>query len=541
MSRPNPLVLFSILLASLAGFAWIGLRPGALLISAHEGDTYHLLDILFRMDRGQVPHQDFMTPIGILAFLPITAFMERGFGVGQSILFSQVLVGTVLLPFVFYAVWTRLTPKMGYFFGAFTMLLVVAVTFGGTEPGLSISMHYNRWAWAIAYVVIILAFAPARGAARPLIDGILIGAGLSALVFVKVTFFVALVPGIATVLLMRGSKSTIAATLITGVIIAIGATLVLGLSFWSHYVSDLLIVSSSDVRPNAGVSMSDLLTQSKSIAFTVVGFLIFLLVKRAGHYAEAFGLLLLVPGFFFITYQNFGNDPKWLVPMIALIVVLRPVPGEVLVNGADMHVAFTALATAAGLLFMHSITTLVMSPLRHAVQGAGTYEPLIPNLAGHQDILVRSDRGFSMTAQIELDVPGSAWFSFRELASRSEPLELAGVEIPQCEIMAGSLASFVAINRDLSKASLPPQSSIFVADVLTALWLFGDFAPVTHGAPWYYGDLPGVETADYVLVPKCGFLMSLRNTIIEDLNASDMVLTPIRDNELYALFSTGKL
>ncbi len=536
MSRPKPFILFSILLATLAGFAWLGLRHGALLISAHEGDTYHLLDILFRLQGGMVAHVDFMTPLGVLSFLPIEVFMAQGYGVGQSILWSQVLVAATLFPAIFYTSWSRLTPKVGYAFAAFTMAQILALSFGGTEPGLSISMHYNRWAWAVGFIVILLAFAPARGAIRPTVDGVVIGLGLSALVLLKVTFFVALLPGVALVLFLQNMRRTIAIAVATGVVVAVAATLVLGGGFWQQYIGDLLVVSASDIRPFPSVPLSDLLTQSKTLAITIVGFLIYLLVSRAGHRPQALGLLLLIPGCFYITYQNFGNDPKWLVPLIALMIALRPEQGARIVNGTDLYTAVTAVSLAGALLFLPSAVTMTMSPLRHMVQDVAAYEPMLPAQPDHQDIMVRADRGYTMTAQLQLDVPGSAWARYRDLAERNAPLEIAGVQIPQCEILAGSLAWLTEFERDLAEADLPTQSTLFVTDILAALWLFGDFAPLPQGAPWYYGNLSGLEIADYILVPKCGFVTRIRNVMIRELIASDIDLAVVRDNELYVLF-----
>ena len=538
MSRPNPLILLSILLVTFAGFAWLGFRHNALLISVHEGDTFHLLDILFRMEQGHVPHLDFMTPLGILSFLPIEYFLMQGFGVGQALLWSQVLVAAALFPAILYVSWSRLSPKVGYFFGAFAIIQTLALTFGGSEPGLSMSMHYNRWAWTIGFLIILLAFLPARS--RPLVDGVLLGLGLSVLVFLKVTFFVALFPGVFLVLYLNKRSSMIGAMVATGIAAAGFAIFAFSFDFINKYIVDLLTVSGSDVRPHAGTSFGDLLSQPSTIGFTAVGLLTYLLVSRAGHRAEALGLLLLMPGCFFITYQNFGNDPKWLVPMIALMLMLRPEPGVRFVQGADMHTALTGLATAAILLFLPSATSLFLSPLKHAAQDISQYEPLLPALADHSDILIRSDRANTMTAQVELDLPGSAWVKYRETAGRGEPSVLAGVTLPECELQAGTIAWFKEISADLGGAGLPSGSQLFVTDIIAAFWLFGDFAPLSGGAPWYYGNLSGMENADYVLAPKCGFVPRARALMVDELEASPYRLTPVRNNELYVLYSVAQ-
>ncbi|MEZ5768654.1 MAG: hypothetical protein R3D80_14050 [Paracoccaceae bacterium] len=36
----------------------------------------------------------------------------------------------------------------------------LALVYGGTDPAISMSMHYNRWAWAAAFVAVALAVLP---------------------------------------------------------------------------------------------------------------------------------------------------------------------------------------------------------------------------------------------------------------------------------------------------------------------------------------------------------------------------------------------
>ncbi len=63
LSKPNPAKLLGFLAAVLGILGERALMMGALLISKHEADTPHLLQIVFRMDVGQGPHLDFMTAI----------------------------------------------------------------------------------------------------------------------------------------------------------------------------------------------------------------------------------------------------------------------------------------------------------------------------------------------------------------------------------------------------------------------------------------------------------------------------------------------
>ena len=150
MSRSNPLVLLAVLAAFLAAVSAVSLSKGGLYIARHEGDMLHLLDILFRIERGEIPHIDFMTPIGAFAVLPITAFLGSGAGVDQSIHLAQASVAAALLPLVFWTAWTRFPGWLAYAFGVVCLVLLTALVHGQTVDSVSISMHYNRWAWALA-------------------------------------------------------------------------------------------------------------------------------------------------------------------------------------------------------------------------------------------------------------------------------------------------------------------------------------------------------------------------------------------------------
>ena len=147
-----------------------------------------------------------MTPLGRLTFLPVEILMARGMTPGQALMWSQVAVAAVLAPVVWYVAWSRLPKWTGYGFAAFLMVLVLALSFGGDGPGLSMSMHYNRWGWAVGSVLVVLTLTQPEGRRWPILDGLILGFGLSALVFLKATFFVALVPAIAFMLLAEGRR-----------------------------------------------------------------------------------------------------------------------------------------------------------------------------------------------------------------------------------------------------------------------------------------------------------------------------------------------
>lgn len=534
MSRPNPLILIGIIAVLGCALSWLNLTAGGFFVSSHEGDTIHLLDIIFRMNSGYWPHIDFVTPLGILGFIPFVMLMGQGYAVGDAILIGQTLAAAILAPLIFYVAWTRLSALAAYAFAGMMVILVLAMSFGGTGPGLSMSMHYNRWSWVVASLLVLIALLPSRTRPAPEFEGVLLAFLFSILVLTKVTFFIALLPGVVVTLLVQSRVRVVMVGLIAGVVFALILLFLLGPSFWLAYAADLLNVSRSDVRPHTGLALTDIIGSPAFLPVTIVGFASFLMMHRAGFRGQALGLVLLLPGFIFITWQNFGNDPKWLIPLAALLLTVskwEPVEGM-----PDYSGAFRVLSAVAAILFLPSAITMAASPMKHAAQDRADYEPMLPPTPLTAGIYVRLDRGFSMMAQQFEDDPGDNWARFSFALDREPPTEINGIPFPQCEFLAGSTAWLRTIGEDLIALGVEPGSALFTTDVLASFWFYEPFSPLQGGAPWYYGDLSGIENADYVVVPKCGFAERVRQIIISDIANSGLDFETFADTERVAVF-----
>ena len=98
MERANPIIVLLGFIAIILVFAVANLIPDGLYVAKHEGDVLHLLDIIGRMLVGQVPHQDFLTPIGALAFYPIVWSVGDSGGIAQGYAVAQVGVLLAIAP-----------------------------------------------------------------------------------------------------------------------------------------------------------------------------------------------------------------------------------------------------------------------------------------------------------------------------------------------------------------------------------------------------------------------------------------------------------
>ena len=539
MNTAHPVKLFGVLIATLIVFGGLGVMPGAFHVGQHEGDTFHFVQIVMRMASGEVPHIDFMTPIGALALAPVAWLVGQGLGVGMAFLVSQVMVAVILMPAIWWVAYSRLSPILAYVFGFFALILILALIHGGTDNVASLSMHYNRWSWAVAFMAILLAVLPSRTAERFGLDGVLIGILMFALLMTKMTYFAAFLPAIVVALVKTGRARMLGVALFTGLVLTGAFTLVYGVQYWLMYLVDLLAVMSSDLRAAPGDTFNDILSAPAYLAGTLTALAGIVLMRQAGRDTEGLVLLLLAPAFFYVTYQNFENDPQWLGFLGILLIAMRPDAGKFNSWGWDLRQAVTVTAGAAFALSLASYSNLTTSVFRHANLDAEDYTPLIAGSDSYTDLKAFTERVYRMDMSQPMDGDGSVYAQFREQANRGEPVVLRGETQPEGEINIGRAGWMDAMTDDLEQAGLAQDKRIYMVDLFSSIWLFSDqLKPLKRGAPWYYGGLPGIESADYVLVPQCPILSAAQRPIVEALNArTEIGLTEIRRNDMYILYA----
>ncbi|MGB5870098.1 MAG: hypothetical protein WBH04_07845 [Albidovulum sp.] len=531
----------ALMLAMIVIWGGAPLVKGAYYLGKHEGDTLHMAEIVVRMARGEWPHLDFMTPIGVLAAAPIMWFVKIGAGLGHAFFYAQILVALVLAPAVLRVVNSRIAGMAGLGYAFFVMVLCLALVHGEAEPAVSISMHYNRWAWAIAYIVVpLVMLAPREGQASATLDGVIIGLGMAALLLIKATYFAALAPGILTGLLVRRWWGALGAAALAGLVVAGVVTALAGMGFWLAYLGDMLTVAGSDVRPQPGAPLAGVAGAPAYMgaSLTILAAVIFL--RQAGRMTEGLLLLVLMPGFYYIVFQNFGNDPQWLLMLALFAFVLRPAAGMVNSLGWDLRQGLTICAVLAVAFGFPSAMNLAYSPFRHLFATEEKMVPLLSGLPQHQDILTGASRIYGVLELRQGDGPGSPYEDFREISQREDkPVLLNGEALAYCEQQSGPIASFEEMARDLEAAGYAGKR-LLVADLISGLWLYGDFEPVRGAAPWYYGGLSGVENADYVVIPLCPTSAKVRGGMITSLEEGGYSLHEERRTRTYILIKAEK-
>ncbi|MCT2539367.1 glycosyltransferase family 87 protein [Sedimentimonas flavescens] len=519
---------------------------GALVLRMHEGDALHLSDIVLRMAmQGQVPHLDFMTPIGILAVWPIALFAKLDLGLGHAFFAAQALVAALLFGPVLWVARSRFPGHFALLYAVYIMLLCLTLVHAEAKVLTSVSMHYNRWAWALAYVALPLAIMNPLGRSRPLLEGALIGLALAGLVLIKVTYFVALLPAILVGLVMRRAWGSLFAGAIAGLLVAAFVTLAYGADFWLAYMRDLLAVATSETRSQPGLSFQENATAPPYLLGSLAALGLVVLLRQSGRMTEGLAMLLLLPGAIYITYQNWGNDPQWLVLAGVMAFALRPSDERKNALGWPLGGALAICGVVLLSLASPSAFNLLHSPIAAFKAKPHGELPMVRKRSVDDDLLVEPDRLIGVRLAIRGDAPGQPYEAYAEMAKAKpepdeegedkkddEPALLNGEELPSCEVNSGHYAVFDLMAKDLTEAGYAGQS-ILVGDLFTSLWLFGDFKPVEGAAPWYYSGTPGVAAADRIVLLQCAFARDRRNAMIKALAKEGWQLEEERRTETY--------
>jgi hypothetical protein len=297
---------------------------------------------------------------------------------------------------------------------------------------------------------------------------------------------------------------------------------------WPAYFGDLALVASTDIRPRAGVSIGTLLTAPQYVLGNAVLLLSIVVLRRGVDEKMGLALILLGPGMIYVSYQNYGNDPKWLALIAVMMLAVSRTPQVI------------ALAVIACTLIASSFFNMATSPMRHFIVEQGAYRPLFEGtnyVEDHGDIYTKSERAHRILARRPMQFESTEFSYLNELADHMPLAEFLGEELPACLQQLGLVGVLHAIAKDIDEAGLSDGKSVFVADTFGNLWMFGNLRPTAGAAPWYYGRLTGYDDADYLLVPTCPTTPHAYRSILKEVEARGEALEEVRRTELYILYA----
>ncbi|MEY8117044.1 hypothetical protein AB9F26_02095 [Falsihalocynthiibacter sp. BN13B15] len=537
MKQINSILLFTILFAATIVFSGLTLAKGGMYLGKHESDILHLLDILQRLRLGGEIHTDIQTPIGVFAFAPVLWVANFDVGFGMSFAIVQLGLALCLLPALVWIGVSRLGPVGAVFFGVSILAIATSMVGGQTDTSSSISVHYNRWAWALALTGLALAVLMPRipSPRASMFEGAVIGVIMAVLALLKVTFFLGFAIPVVVGLLLHKNKKGLGVAILAGLGVVAATTLMMGATFWGAYFDDLMRVATSKNRPFPGESLMTLVTAPQYLATSIVAFIACVTLRQSGQGKAALLLLICLPGFYYITFQNFGNDPIWLIFLMAFLMANRP--DRDLRNGMGWSMrGVAAIMSGAALAIVAPVyLNILTSSLHHYAVNTASYAPFLPIVAA--DIQTANIRSQSVSTLQRVDGGASGLEGFVSEPLEREPRMLGGIVFPECQNQTGVVATVHAISGAISQIIPAKGGALYVADVISAHWIEAGMTPAKGSAPWYYGGLPGFENAEFLLVPKCPALLSVRNAMLAEIQAHEKVLlTPLDETPLYGFF-----
>ena len=495
------------------------LLPGHLAITGHEVDVLHAAEAAIRLSLGQTQHIDFLTPLGVLAFSPISLFLSLGFGISTANMAANLLIALCFIPVLSWVALRRMGGKMAFFFAGLTLIMITGVVYGGDQATVSMSMYYNRWGWAAVFVIVVLLLFPDQGdRPAPLRDGVILGAMLGFLLLLKATFFITLAPVVLLVCLIDKAFRPLVAAILTGLIICGVATLAFGgIPFWAAYVSDMLFVSGSEVRPRPGKEIGELLSLPAFLPGSIILLASIMGLRSSGSMRDGLVLFLLAPAFVYITYQNWGNDAKWLLLLGFGALLWARESAGLEVYGYPRQTYFNIVAASALALIAPSFINLSTSPIRNMIASDDDYISVMKDPL-HAGLIIERERSFVADAMVRVD--GVVDPSKGEEDKEDETLHLSGFKVPRCNLKTGYYGLMRQMGAEYAASDYGDLPFAYV-DVANPLPLIADVKRLDYASPWYYGGTRDAAGAEHLLVPKCPISEPTFKVYLDALNASE--------------------
>ncbi len=153
----RPMKVGPILLAAAVLFAVLLALPGQTVTTRYLSDLVVILDGAYRVAAGQVPNQDFHTPLGPFAYYLTAAGYALSGTLGGTMPTAMALITLLVALPMAHVLSSRLHPFIAIPYGLFLLLiLAVPVNLGEGVTSLSFAKFYNRIGWAALGVLLVM-------------------------------------------------------------------------------------------------------------------------------------------------------------------------------------------------------------------------------------------------------------------------------------------------------------------------------------------------------------------------------------------------
>lgn len=240
------LVLF---VATLYGFALI--VPGKVFATTALHDDIILLDGIYRLWNGQIPHLDFETALGALNFALPALFGLITDSPEMALLYYNEAVLVIMLMMATWVCYSRLGKLSSILFVLYMASIIGAPVNIGAGPELvSHAMLYNRFGWG-AVMLVGLLILPSRLGAITLSMDILIASLLAVfMLYLKISYFVVIVGLLLTYSIYRKQHLLLLVATILVTFTTIVAVSILWPGLHQEYFQDLLEAAANSNKRN---------------------------------------------------------------------------------------------------------------------------------------------------------------------------------------------------------------------------------------------------------------------------------------------------
>ncbi|MGF9762685.1 hypothetical protein AAII07_46740 [Microvirga sp. 0TCS3.31] len=163
----RPMKVGPILLIAAVLFALLLALPGQTVTTRYLNDLLVFLDGAYRVAAGQVPNQDFHTPLGPFAYYLTAAGYALSGTLGGTMPTAMALITLLVALPMAHILSARLHPFIAIPYGLFLLLiLAVPVNLGEGVTSLSFAKFYNRIGWAALGVLLVMYLRPSSNDRR---------------------------------------------------------------------------------------------------------------------------------------------------------------------------------------------------------------------------------------------------------------------------------------------------------------------------------------------------------------------------------------
>lgn len=167
------------------------LLPQGTFINLMAHDTFIFFDGAYRLTKGQIPHIDFITPLGMLCYFLPYASLKLTHSYALTMHVTSVLVGLFILVSAYICFRKRLSNLVSFLLITYLLLIVtVPKAAGDSWLYMTFAMFYNRFGWAALTILFLFYIIPIKKTRYSLIVDIMaISFLLVFLFYIKITYF----------------------------------------------------------------------------------------------------------------------------------------------------------------------------------------------------------------------------------------------------------------------------------------------------------------------------------------------------------------